>query len=89
MHVEYKDVGWSGKQEVRTKSVSEFITGEVLYDDENKHILERQAEKVCSAMGRLVEKLLEKGVFNLDDLKHIVDCSSYGLKADTLKLKEE
>lgn len=90
MEVEYKGSDYKGKERIETQSVSAFLHSEILYHesysgDRERIRLEDQPQQVLEAMGRLVERLLEKNVLNLDDLKHISGCN-WGRKADSLAL---
>lgn len=91
--VEYKKLDWQSKESVENQSVADFLYDEILwtetsYGDDRKIPLEEQPKVVCEAIGRLVERLLEKGVFNLEDLKYVSKCD-WGRKADTLQIKKE
>jgi hypothetical protein len=94
MEVEYKGTDYKGNPRQETQRVAEFLYDEILYairdwnSSREKIRLEDQPKLVIEAMGRLVEKLLEKNVLNLDDLKYISQCD-YGMKADSLVLKKE
>lgn len=68
-----------------TDSIESYLYDEILCEHDVR--LEDQPRKVTECIGRLIEKLLEKSVFNLDDLKYIAD-SRYGAKTDSLKLVE-
>lgn len=93
MDVEYDDVNFRGDVERETRSVARFLYDEILYKenyrgDGEKIRLEDQPQQVVEALGRLVERLLEKNIFDVNDLKYIAG-SSYGRKSDTLALKPE
>lgn len=95
MEVEYTTTAYTGNGERQeTESVSDFLYNTLLFEEETYHRsggkirLENQPKVVCDALGRLVERLLDKNVLNLDDLKYISDIG-YGKKADTLQLKKK
>lgn len=92
MEVEYTTRDYNGKDRQETESIERFLYGEILYTetysgDKERIRLEDQPKVVCEALGRLVEKLLDKGIFDLEDLKYIAD-ANYGSKADSLQLKK-
>lgn len=94
MEIEYEGTDFKGNARQETQSVASFLYDEILHTENHRSIskerirLEDQPQKVLEAMGRLVEKLLDKGIFNLEDLKFIADCG-WGRKSDSLKLKKE
>lgn len=94
MEVEYTCSDYNGNSKQETQSIVDFLHDEILcterYDSlgRDKVHLEEQPKKVLQVIGRLIEKLLDKNVLNLDDLKYISDCS-WGKKCDTLALKKE
>ena len=93
MEVEYDGVTFRGEVAKQTQSVARFLYEEVLYK-ENYHggteriRLEDQPRQVVEALGRLVERLVEKNILDLNDLKYIAG-SSWGRKADSLAFKKE
>lgn len=93
MEVEYDDVTFRGEVQKETQSIARFLYDEILYK-ENYHgsrekiRLEDQPQLVVESLGRLVERLLEKNILDLNDLKYIAG-SNYGRKSDTLALKKE
>jgi hypothetical protein len=94
VEIEYKTTNYRDDKEVtETQSVASFLYDELLYQEKydslskEKIRLEDQPKVVCEALGRLVERLLDKNVLNLEDLKHISQCD-WGRKADSLALKK-
>lgn len=92
MELEYEGSDYKGNSRQETQSVASFLYDELLYKErynsrERVH-LEEQPKVVLEAMGRMVEILLDKGIFNLEDLKKIAYCG-WGRKSDSLKLKPE
>lgn len=90
MEVEYT-VGYNDKKKQETASVSDFLYSELFYKQDwnsfsSRVYLEEQPKIVCEMAGRLIEKLIEKKILNLEDLKYISQCD-WG-KEDSLKLKE-
>lgn len=90
MEVEYKSYRY-GKESVEVESVQAFLHDQILYKEEysggrERVRLEAQPELVCAALGRLVNRLLDKGVLNLEDLHFIADT---GWSMKDLKLKPE
>lgn len=91
MHLEYKN--WDNK--TQTKNIGDFLCDALLYEESQyddgfckKERLEEMPFSICRAMGRLIEKLLSKGIFNLEDLKYIAGVN-YCRKSDTLNLKQD
>ncbi len=92
MYVTYDYVGYNGKVRKETYSLEDFLCNEVLRKqdysgDSVRVILEEQPKEVCKAMGRLINVLITKGVFTLEDLKNVADCDSR--KADSLAFDKE
>lgn len=93
MYIEYTGTDYKGNDRQEEYSVPDFLYREILYTetwhgDTRKIPLEDQPKVVCEAIGRLIERLVEKGVFNLEDFKYVTKVD-WGKKADTLKFKEE
>lgn len=88
MEVQYKSYRYN-KERLNTESISDFLYGQLLFqgDHGDKIRLEDQPQKVCEALGRLVSKLVDKNILNLQDLKDIAQCS-YGVE-DTLEFKKD
>jgi hypothetical protein len=93
VEVEYDDVNFKGDVNKETQSIARFLYDDILYK-ENYHgyrekiRLEDQPQLVVEAMGRLVERLLDKNILDLNDLKYIAG-SNWGRKSDSLTLKKE
>ena len=92
MDVEYTTVGCNGEEKQEIESVSNFLVEE-LFNEKRWNCnfllrLEDQPKRVLETLGRLIERLLEKNVFNLDDLKYIAECN-WGRKANSLQLKKD
>ena len=91
MEVEYTITNYREEECQETQRVAEFLYDELFFQEKYNSIgkekihLEYQPKVVCEALGRLVERLLEKNVLNLEDLKYIANCD-WGRKADSLKL---
>jgi hypothetical protein len=68
-------------EETVTESIEEFIYNSLIKDDNER--LENQPKLVCKALGRLIDRLVQKGVLDLEDLKEI----SYTCR-DNLEIKE-
>jgi hypothetical protein len=76
------------KEEIESESVEVFLYKEILKNDDVR--LEEQPKAVCLAIGRLVDRLMEKGLLNLEDLQEIVTTGYQYYRRDlTIKLKEE
>jgi len=94
VEIQYESVSYKGNVDIETQSIARFLYDELLYEErynslsKDKIRLEDQPGKVLEAMGRMVELLLDKGIFNLDDLKKIADCG-WGRKSDSLQLIPE
>jgi len=93
VEVEYDDVTFRGEVQKETRSIASFFCDEILYkenyhSDREKIRLEDQPREVVEAMGRLVERLLDKNILDLNDLKYITG-SNWGRKSDSLALKKE
>ena len=93
MEVEYDGVTFRGEVQKEAQSIATFFYDEILYKesyrgDREKIRLEDQPQLVVEAMGRLVERLLEKNILDLNDLKYIAG-SNWGRKSDSLALKRE
>lgn len=93
MEVEYDVISFRGEVQKESQSISRFFHDEVLYKenyraDREKIRLEDQPQLVVEALGRLVERLMEKNILDLNDLKYITGLN-WGIKADTLALKIE
>lgn len=92
MEIEYTTTDYSNKEKQEVQSVAQFLYEELFFEEHYNNTervrLEDQPKKICEALGRLVEKLLDKGIFNLEDLRDISGCN-WGRKADSLKLKKE
>ncbi len=91
MEVTYDSVDYRGNIKQETKRITEFLYDELLFTDgrglgKDKIRLEDQPQKVCQALGRLVEILIKKNVLELEDLKTIADCS---YNYDSLAIKKE
>lgn len=92
MEVTYETTDYKGNPKEESASISDFLYSELLYKEDwnsfsSRVPLEEQPKVVCGMAGRLIEKLIEKNVLNLEDLKYISQCD-WGRKADSLKLKE-
>jgi hypothetical protein len=85
MEIEYNLVNYKGNVEKETSRIGDYLYNAILYKEE-KIRLEDQPKVVCEALGRLVERLLDKNVLNLDDFKYIADCG-WDRESDSLKLK--
>ena len=95
MEIEYTSTdNYKNEPRQTTEQVAEFLYNEILFTErynscsKEKVRLEDQPKLVCQAIGRLVEKLLDKDVLNLEDFKYISGCD-WGSRADSLKLKRE
>ena len=93
MEVEYDGTNFRGEVRKESQSIARFFHEEVLYKenyraDREKVRLEDQPQLVVEALGRLVERLMEKNVLDLNDLKYITGLN-WGRKADTLAIKIE
>ena len=93
MEVQYKKIGWKGEERLETESLQQFVYNTLLYREkysgsDEKIRLEDQPKVVCEAIGRLIERLLEKNILDLGDLKYIVE-ADWGLKASSLMLFNE
>ena len=93
MEVEYDGTNFRGEVRKESQSIARFFYDEVLYKenyraDREKVRLEDQPQLVVEALGRLVERLMEKNILDLNDLKYITGLN-WGRKADTLAIKIE
>lgn len=92
MEIELPD--WSyDKERIVTQSIAEFLYNRILYQEtynrgNEKIRLEEQPRLVCEALGRLVDKLLDKNVLNLEDL-HDIAGTHYDRVRKEAKLKSE
>ena len=93
MEVEYDHINFKGEVEKDTQLIAAFLYDEILYKenyrgDKEKIRLEDQPQLIVEAMGRMVERLLDKNVLDLNDLKYIAG-SNWGRKSESLVLKPE
>jgi hypothetical protein len=94
VEVEYDDTNnFKGEVRRETQTIASFLYDEILYKenyhcDREKIRLEDQPQLMVEALGRLVERLLDKNILDLNDLKYIAG-SNWGRKANSLALKRE
>lgn len=88
MEVEYTSYKY-GKEHLETESISSFLYDQILHKEDyhcsrEKVRLEAQPELVLAALSRLVDRLLDKNILNLEDLHYIAD-TGWHMKDLTLK----
>jgi len=93
VQVEYDGRSFKGEPQKQSQTIAQFLYDEILFQenyhcDQEKIRLEDQPRQVVEAMGRLVERLIEKNILDLNDLKYIAG-SKWGRKSDSLALKKE
>lgn len=93
MEIEYTGISYyDGKEKLVTESIEDFLYDKILneeaYSGTRKVRLEDQPQVVCKALGRLVNRLLEKKLLDLEDL-HWIAGTQWERSLETAKLKAE
>lgn len=77
--VKYDSLTWKGEYKKKVQSIPQFAIEQTLFKEHYNSFyperiqLEDQPTKIVDMVGRLMEKLIEKGIMNTQDLIDVLD----------------